>query len=163
LLLSKRHGWSDCAPLLAKTERVPILCDTSVLIAASDAEHQHHARSLELVSMPRREEVFCAAHSLAEMYAALTAMRTPRMRRVEDVLVTVEQAASRLKPVTLTAQEYLWVVRHVASIGARSGQVYDALILKCAEKCGARSVYTWNTDHFMRVAWPAVAPLISVP
>ncbi|HEY5085994.1 MAG TPA: PIN domain-containing protein [Gemmatimonadaceae bacterium] len=139
------------------------LCDTSVLIAASDTEHQHHARSLERVSMSRREEGYCAAHSLAEMYAALSATRSPRMRRVGDVLVTVEQAASRFKPVSLTAQEYIWVVRHVAAAGARSGQVYDALILKCAEKCGARAVYTWNTDHFMRVAWPAVAAIISTP
>jgi predicted nucleic acid-binding protein len=139
------------------------LCDTSVLIAASDAAHQHHVQSLERVAMARRGDAYCAAHSLAEMYAALSAMRSPRMKRVEDVLITVEQAASRFKPVSLTAAEYLWVVRHVASVGARSGQVYDALILKCAEKCGASAVYTWNIDHFMRIAWPAVAPMITTP
>lgn len=139
------------------------LCDTSVLIALSDAAHQHHVQSMDRVVSARRGDAYCAAHSLAEMYAALSAVRSPRMRRVEDVLVTVEQVAGRFKPVSLTTQEYLWVVRHIAAIGARSGQVYDALILKCAEKCGARTVYTWNTKHFMRIAWPAVAALIRTP
>ncbi len=51
----------------------------------------------------------------------------------------------------------------VAPAGARSGLVYDALILKCAEKSGAGAIYTWNTNRFNRVAWPAVAPLIRAP
>ncbi len=138
-------------------------CDTSVLIAVSDATHQHHARSMKLMGKLEQEQAYCAAHSLAEMYAVISALRVPGMRRLEDVLASVEQAARRLKPVSLTTQEYLWVVRHVAAVGARSGQVYDALILKCAEKCGASAVYTWNTNHFTRIAWPAVAAMINSP
>lgn len=85
------------------------------------------------------------------------------MRRTQDVLAAIEQAAQTFTAVALTVAEYVWVVRHVAGIGARSGQVYDAFILKCAEKCGADVVYTWNTNHFMRVAWPAMLPLIRTP
>lgn len=138
-------------------------CDTTVLVAASDTAHQQHARSLALVATASRAEAFCAAHSLAELYATLTAIPAPRMRRVDDVLAGVEQAARMFKPVSLTGAEYLWVLRHVAAAGARSGQVYDALILKCAEKCRATAVYTWNTAHFTRVAWPAVASHIRTP
>lgn len=138
-------------------------CDTTVLVAASDTAHQHHAPSLAVVAKASPDDAFCAAHSLAELYATLTAVPTPRMRRVDDVLAGVEQAARTFKPVVLTASDYLWVLRHVAAAGARSGQVYDALILKCAEKCGAKAVYTWNSAHFTRVAWPAMISLIRTP
>lgn len=138
-------------------------CDTSVLIAASDTKHHHHTRSRECVLMTRAEAGYCAAHTLAELYATLTGIREPRMRVVEDVLDVVQQAANAFNPVALTVDDYLWVVRHVASVGARSGQVYDGLILKCAEKCGADVVYSWNTRQFMRVAWPAIAPMIRTP
>jgi predicted nucleic acid-binding protein len=46
---------------------------------------------------------------------------------------------------------------------ARSGHVYDALILKCAERAGVETVYTWNTGHFERVAWRAMAGRIRTP
>lgn len=85
------------------------------------------------------------------------------MRRVEEVLAGVEHAARLFKPISLSTSEYLWVIRHVASIGGRSGIVYDALILKCAEKARAETIYTWNAAHFLRIAWPAVLPLIRAP
>ena len=85
------------------------------------------------------------------------------MRRVEDALAGVEQAARLFKPVSLSPSEYLWVIRHVASAGGRSGIVYDALILKCAEKARVHAIYTWNAAHFLRIAWPAVLPLIQAP
>jgi predicted nucleic acid-binding protein len=140
-----------------------LFCDTSVLFAASDTVHQHHAASLAVVERATRDTAFCAAHSLAELYATLTATPAPHMRRIGDVLANVEQAAQMFKPVTLTAAEYVWVVRHVAETGARSGQIYDAIILKCAEKADAEVVYTWNPKHFQRVAWPAVAAKIHTP
>ncbi|MGI8547254.1 MAG: type II toxin-antitoxin system VapC family toxin [Gemmatimonadaceae bacterium] len=142
---------------------MPFFCDTSVLFAASDRAHQHHAQSLARVSAAQRGDAFCAAQSLAELYATLTATPQPKMRRTEDVLAGVEQAALTFTTVSLSVAEYLWVLRHVAGRGARSGQVYDALILKCAEKCGADIVYTWNTAHFLRIAWPEMLPLIRTP
>lgn len=142
---------------------MPFFCDTSVLFAASDSAHQNHAPSLTLVATAQRNDAFCAAHSLAELYATLTATPAPKMRRTQDVLAAIEQAARTFTAISLSVAEYVWVVRHVAGTGARSGQVYDALILKCAEKCGADVVYTWNTTHFMRVAWPAMLPLIRTP
>lgn len=139
------------------------LCDTSVLFAASDAAHEHHARSIARVMSAHKEDAFCATHSLAELYSTLTATQTPAMRRVEDVLVGVEETARLFKPVSLSQSEYLWTIRHVAAAGGRSGIVYDALILKCAEKARVGAVYTWNVAHFARIAWPAVLPLIRTP
>lgn len=139
------------------------LCDTTVLFAASDTAHRHHGPSLELVATARPKRAFVAAHSLAELYATLSATPPPKMRRPEDVLAAVEHAAKVFTPVSLTPADYLWVLRHVAAVGARSGQTYDALILKCAERAGVDTVYTWNTGHFRRIAWPDVADSIRAP
>ena len=138
-------------------------CDTSVLFAASDTAHHHHAASLALVERATPASASCAAHSVAELYATLTATPTPQMRRVSDVLANVEQAARMFKPIALTTAEYLWVVRHIAAVGVRSGQIYDAIILKCAEKAAASIVYTWNPRHFDRVAWATMLAKIQTP
>jgi predicted nucleic acid-binding protein len=142
---------------------VRFLCDTTVLFAASDAAHHHHHRSLEVVARASRETAFIAAHSLAELYATLSAIAAPKLRRVAHVLEAVEHAATVFTAVTLSAADYLWVVRHVASVDGRSGQIYDALILKCADVAGVDVVYTWNTVHFRRIAWPMVAERIRSP
>jgi len=139
------------------------LGDTTVLFAASDASHQHHGPSLALVSAARPGSAFVAAHSLAELYATLSATAGRRIRRVDLVLEAVKHAASVFTPVTLSWDDYAWVLRHVAAAGARGGQIYDALILKCAETAGVDAVFTWNLAHFRRIAWPAVADRIKTP
>ena len=139
------------------------LCDTTVLFAASDAAHRHHGPSLELVARARRSSSFVAAHSLAELYATLSGIPSPRMRRLGQVLEAVEQASRMFTVVTLEADDYLWVLRQVAGAEARSGQVYDALILKCAERAAVETVYTWNVAHFERVAWTGMAGRIRTP
>ena len=49
------------------------------------------------------------------------------------------------------------------AVGARSGLVYDGLILKCAERAGVETVYTWNTSHFQRIAWAGIADRVREP
>ena len=139
------------------------LCDTTVLFAASDAAHQHHAASLKLVAGARPSRAFVAAHSLAELYATLSATLAPKIRRVEQVVEAVEHAAHVFTLVTLPKSDYLWVLRHVASVGGRSGLIYDGLILKCAERAGVDTVYTWNTAHFQRIAWAGMVERIREP
>lgn len=85
------------------------------------------------------------------------------MRRVDQVLEAVEHVATAFAPVTLDVGDYLWVLRHVAGMEARSGQIYDALILKCAERANAEAVYTWDIRHFKRIAWPEMADRVRVP
>jgi predicted nucleic acid-binding protein len=139
------------------------LCDTTVLFAASDAGHRHHQPSLAVVAGASPSRAFVAAHSLAELYATLTGTPAPAMRRVDQVLEAVEQAAKVFAPVVLSLDDYLWVLRHMAAVGGRSGQVYDALILKCAERAKVEVVYTWNTLHFQRLAWADLAARIRSP
>jgi len=139
------------------------LCDTSVLVAASDSSHQHHDLSLALVARAEPAHAFCATHTLAELYAVLTATPAPRMRRTADVLANVEHAARVFTPVPLDVEDYRSVVRHAAAAGIRSGLLYDALILRAAERVGAETVYTWNVPHFLRVASPTMAGRIRTP
>jgi predicted nucleic acid-binding protein len=139
------------------------LCDTTVLFAASDSGHRHHGPSLDLVAKARPSISFVAAHSLAELYATLSGVPAPRMRRLDRVLEVVEEASRRFTPIPVDVDDYLWVLRHVTEAGARSGQVYDALILKCAERAGAETVFTWNLSHFERVAWPGMVGRIRTP
>jgi predicted nucleic acid-binding protein len=138
-------------------------CDTTVLFAASDAGHVHHARSLALVTKATPARAFVAAHSLAELYATLSSAPAPRMRRVDHVLEAVEHVAEAFSPVTLGLDDYLWVLRRAAATGSRSGRVYDCLILKCAERAKVDDVYTWNVGHFTSVAWPEMAAKIRTP
>jgi predicted nucleic acid-binding protein len=139
------------------------LCDTTVLFAASDSGHRHHRPSLDLVAKARPSTSFVAAHSLAELYATLSSVPSPRMRRLDRVMEAVEQAIRQFTPIALNVDDYMWVLRHVTEAEARSGQIYDALILKCAERAGAEKVYTWNLSHFQRVAWPAMGGRIRTP
>ena len=139
------------------------LCDTSVLFAASDTAHEHHAASIALIGTARPDRAFCAAHTLAELYASLTATPPPRMRRTADVFANVDHAAQVFTPIPLDLEDYRWVLRHVADIGVRSGRVCDALILKAAERARVETVYTWKVEHFRRVAWPAIIGRIRTP
>ncbi len=139
------------------------LCDTSVLVAASDTAHEHHARSLALVATATPARAFCAAHTLAEVYATLTATPPPRMRRTTDVFANVDHAVQVFTPVPLDVSDYRWVLQHAADAGVRSGQIYDALILKAAARAGVDTVYTWNVAHFRRVAWPEMIGRIREP
>jgi predicted nucleic acid-binding protein len=139
------------------------LCDTSVLVAASDVDHPDYGPSIALVRTADPDHAFCAAHTLAELYSTLSAMPRPRMRRTSEVLANVEHAAKVFTPVSLDTSDYRWVLAHAAKNELRSGQVFDALILKAAERAGVDIVYTWNIAHFARVAWSAVADRIRQP
>ena len=137
--------------------------DTTVMVAAAVRAHPHHQRSSALLAGLPPESGFCAAHSLAELYATLTAL--PLMPRIHpaDAAAAVRHRSRTLRAVALTAEEHLEAVLSAAAFGAVTGQVYDALILAAAVKSGAELIYTWNVRHFERVADPAVASRLRVP
>lgn len=85
------------------------------------------------------------------------------MRRLTDVLDSIDAVIGRFSPISLDSAEYRWVIEQVARSENRGGVVYDAIILKCAEKAGVDVVYTWNLSHFRRIAWPGIAHRIQTP
>lgn len=91
---------------------------------------------------------FCAAHSLAEVYATMT--RLPGRHRLsgEQVLLFLDNIREHLTLIALTGDEYHAAIRDAVGDGVIGGTIYDAVIARCALKAKADTVYTWNTRHF---------------
>jgi len=136
--------------------------DTSVLIATFLEDHEHHESSLKAFLRGDKESACCAAHSLAEVYATLT--RLPGRHRLagEQVLLFLENVRERLTLVALEPAEYFETVRQAAASGIVGGAVYDALLMHCALKAQAETIFTWNVKHF-RLMGPQIASRVKSP
>lgn len=67
-----------------------------------------------------------------------------------------------LTAVAPDSDEYFDAVRTSAAQGFSSGRVYDTLLLRCAAKAKARTIYTFNLKHFHAIA-PELADRIRTP
>lgn len=141
---------------------VETFLDTSVLIAAHDAAHPHHARSLPLLTAAEPTTTACGSHSLAEVYAVLSRLPGGRRQRPEFAGILVEQIASKMSVVPLSVEEYREVIRDAAQARIAGGAVFDALLLACARKVAAKRIYTWNLRHFQMLA-PDLAERVVTP
>ena len=130
--------------------------DTSVLIAAFWRGHAQHESSLRLFAGASREQSACGIHTLAEVYASMSALPVKPMIPPEQAFLLVEEVRQRLTLVSLSDREYLTVLRQASEQGLTGGRVYDALLLRCAAKCGAQRIYTLNLKHFQAIA-PSLA------
>ncbi len=126
--------------------------DTSVLIAAFQTFHQHHAPSFELLRRSRPGESACGVHSLAEVYSTLTSMPPPYRVSGDQAMLFIGGLPERLSVVGLDRREYLRVLEESAAAGVAGGAVYDALLGACAVKAGTRVLYTWNVRDFLRLS-----------
>ena len=124
--------------------------DTSVLVAAFYANHEHHAASIDLFLRYGKTEACCAGHTLAELYATLTSMPTPRRVSGHEAMLFLGDVRERLTLVTLDEHEYFQMLRASSECGLAGGSVYDAILGQCALKAGAEVIYTWNTRDFLR-------------
>jgi predicted nucleic acid-binding protein len=136
--------------------------DTSVLVAAFWGAHVHHAPSLKRFAAVEKSHSACGIHSLAEVYAVMTALPVKPMIPPEQALLFVEEVRNRLTLVSLSAEEYFAAILDSSSRGFTGGRIYDSLLLACAAKCKAQAVYTWNLKHYQSLA-PALAPRIQTP
>ncbi len=136
--------------------------DTSVLISAFWAGHPHHRDSLRLFASAKRETSACGMHSLAEVFASLTALPVKPAVPPEQALLFIEEMRLRLKVIVLNDRDYFDTIHAAAMQGLTSGRIYDALLLRCASKSGARAIYTWNVKHFRAIA-PELAERIRTP
>jgi len=136
--------------------------DTNVMVAAFLSSHEHHENSRLRIKDLSPERSYCAAHSLAEVYAVTT--RLPRRPTVppEDVFLFLQDIQARLTPVTLDAPDYLAVLAQLRNDRFTGGRVYDALLLHCARKANAQRIYTFNLRDFQRLA-PDLADRMSTP
>lgn len=126
--------------------------DTSVLVAAFWSGHMHHQASVARLGAASQKQSACGIHSLAEVYAAMTALPVKPLIPPEQALLFVENVRDRLTLVSLNSDEYFAAIQRTAGLGFSSGRVYDALLLACAAKVKAETIYTWNLRHYQSLA-----------
>jgi hypothetical protein len=125
-------------------------------------EHPHHTASIRLFIQCRREEAFCAAHSLAELYSTLTRLPLPHRATAQQAGLFLDSVCARLIPVHLDSGEYRAALQEAASADIVGGAVYDFLISRCALKVMANPPYTWNLRHYSRFG-PELSSIIQTP
>ena len=142
-----------------------VLFDTSVLVAAMVEQHPLHLRAFPWLKRAREREIDACVttHSLAELYAVLTALPvrpkiTPGMAR-RLVRENVEKVA---QIEAMTQKDYQDVLDSMAELELRGGIVYDALAAKIAQRWQAEALLTFNAKDFRR-AWPGGAEVIQEP
>lgn len=137
--------------------------DSSVLVAAFYGAHVHHEASLAAIQTTSRKTASCAMHTLAEVYSVLTRLPVrPRISPSQGLLF-IESIRERFTVVALSEREHFEVIAAAAGQGISGGRIYDALIVRCAEKSEADAIYTWNLGDFARIADGALVSRIRTP
>lgn len=143
-----------------------VLLDTSILIAAVLAKHDSHAKAFPILErvQNRKDQGFVAAHSLGEMYAILTKLPPPFRHSPEQALLSIEEnVLKHFRICSLTGTDYASLIREAAMTGIQGGTIYDAVLLKSAEKADPDRIYTLNLKHFLAVASKSLASKLSSP
>ena len=125
-------------------------------------DHPHHTASLDVFTRFNKKEASCGAHSLFEVYSALTRMPGKHRIGAEQALLFIGNIQERLTIVALTADESVKTLRTFADLGVSGGAIYDALLAGCALKAEAETLYTWNLRHYAQLG-PKIAPLLQTP
>jgi predicted nucleic acid-binding protein len=125
--------------------------DTSVLVASFWRAHREHEASLKRVAAANKRKSSCALHTLAEVYATMTALPVKDVIPPDQALLFVQEVRDRFTVVALNEDEYFETIQQAAEGGFASGRIYDALLLRCAAKVKAEVIYTWNLKHFKAI------------
>jgi predicted nucleic acid-binding protein len=96
------------------------------------------------------------------MYSTLTGRPHPMRMPISAALTLIEQTRNRMKIVTLSEDEYFAVLQESARAGRVGGIIFYALLIACARKATAETIYTWNVRHFRLIA-PDLAGRILEP
>lgn len=132
-----------------------IYCDTSVLIAASIADHPHHIQAIALVKQVQGKELegYVSTHGLAEFFAVITrAPLQPPIYPSEAWQLLTGNILQHFNLISLDAKLYQEVLRKTAANGWTGGLIHDALHLAAAESMACERIYTFNLRHFRILA-----------
>jgi predicted nucleic acid-binding protein len=134
---------------------VIVFFDTSVLVASASDAHRHFAQASAVVARVAagKDEGWISQHSIAELYAVLTRLPVvPRIHPLEAVSIIRDNILKNFEVVGIDKKDYLAVVEAVSQSGWPGAKIYDALLLRCAEKCLAQRIYTFNLRDFQHMA-----------
>lgn len=143
-----------------------IFLDTSVLVAAVLEKHPSHARAFAVLQRVQDggDEGFISAHTLAEMYSTLTSLPVPFRHSPEQALLSIEENVLKYFKISfLTGHDYIALIREAALTGIQGGTVYDAVLLKSADKLDLDRIYTLNLMHFEAISRKRPRSLLCAP
>lgn len=139
--------------------------DTSVLVAAVVEPHPFHARARPWIEEVTSERIRgqCAWHAVAETWSVLT--RIPLEPAVSPALaeVAVERLLTWVEPMEIHGDLYRDALRRCSERGLRSGAIFDALHLVCAESAEVSGFVTFNPGDFDRLRVAHTPPIIVPP
>jgi len=141
------------------------LFDTSVLVAATVEPHPMHTRALPWLQRAKAGEIdfVVASHTLAELYAVLTTLPLkPRISPLTAWRLVHDNIETSAKIISLSPSDYKDTIKHMSELGLTGGIIYDALIVKAAQKSGVERLLTFNADDFIRL-WTQGERYITIP
>ncbi len=141
-----------------------ILFDTSVIVAAIVETHPMHNRAFPWLKRAIQKEfhMFVACHTIAEVYGVLTTIPvSPKITPALALQLIQENIETKAEIISLTASDYIDIIKNVAKFNLSGGIIYDAIIAGAAQKIKADKLLTFNIKDFKRV-WPdGLAQIIS--
>jgi predicted nucleic acid-binding protein len=108
-----------------------LLVDTSVAVALTVADHEHHERTFAAIGDRR---LGLAGHAAFETFSVLTRLPTPARRHPATVARLLAESFPCTRFLGARAAESL--LAKLATAGIGGGAVYDALVGACATEHG---------------------------
>jgi len=128
------------------------LPDTSVMVAAVCAWHEHHQRAIGEMEqrLAGRESLLIAAPALVEAYAVLTCLPPPHRLSAEHTSAVLgANFLAQGKLIVLEHSDYRALLHDAAFHGVVGGRTYDWVIAVCAVKAKAATLLTFNLRDFV--------------
>lgn len=140
------------------------LPDTSCMVAALCAWHEHHERAAREIErrLGSGEVLVVAAPALVETYAVLTRLPPPHRLSPTDgkTLLEANFMDDAVEMVALEADSYRRLLRSAPERSISGGRIYDAVIVSCALVAKAEALLTFNERQFRLLAGKAVAIVV---
>jgi predicted nucleic acid-binding protein len=96
----------------------------------------------------RAEGGITRCHALAEVFSALTSGRLAIRLDANDAAATVENLASDLELIELSAPEIVTALKQARTRGVRGGRVHDYIHARVVEKSGGKVLLTADRNDF---------------
>ncbi len=143
---------------MAGPDRTTTALDSSVIVAALLPWHEHHAAAraaiASLLAAADGEDAWILpTPALVESYSVMTRLPGSRRLSPSDAHELLYRAFHERGVLVNLEPAEIWQFLTEQRDGAvHGGSVYDAVILACARRGGARRVLTLNRRHFERLA-----------
>ncbi len=138
-----------------------VALDTSVVVAALLAWHEHHARALPVVqaALAAEEPPILPLPVVVESFAVLTRLPAPwRLAPADAHALLARTFRARARVVGLDGPE-AWDLLDAAIVsGTAGGATYDALVGACARKAGATRIATFDRRGFEHLGLEILVP-----